>query len=290
MTGLADDLRILDAVLRTGSFARAAAMLGVDRTTVARRIDAIESRYRIVLFVRSRGMLKPTDSAVRLGERAGRVLRELQEIEADALRPDSGVRGVVRIATTEGLGAWLARSGLAAIVDLHPELSLEIATGAALVDLDRGDADLAVRTVRPRSGSASLRRLATLEIALHASRAYIERHGAPGSVTALSGHRLLVGAAEIGRLPESRLLRSVRGARVVLASSSMSVLVEAATTGVGIVATNVGWGQAAGLVRTTQLPSIAPRSLWLQVAAGARDRPAVRVVAKEIARLLSGVR
>jgi DNA-binding transcriptional LysR family regulator len=132
-----------------------------------------------------------------------------------------------------------------------------------------------------------------MAIGLYASTEYLRRRGAPAGgtaskpVTALAGHDLLVPGGELAKLPEARLLARVPGARVVLRTSSMPALVEAANAGHGIVPVADVWADLAGLVRVLALPDLAPRPLWLAVAPGQRDRPAVRVVAEELARLVS---
>jgi len=82
-----------------------------------------------------------------------------------------------------------------------------------------------------------------------------------------------------------RLLSRVAGARIVLRSTSLPVLVEAARAGAGIVPLVEPWGRTAGLVKVLPL-DIPARPLWIAIAPGQRERPAVRVVADEIARLM----
>src|SRR5688500_10231332 len=80
-----DDLRFFQAILRTGSLVAAGAALAVDRTTVGRRLDQLEARLGVSLFIRTRTGLQPTGAALRLGEQAERILRELRELETTTL-------------------------------------------------------------------------------------------------------------------------------------------------------------------------------------------------------------
>ncbi len=280
-----DDLRLFLAALRSESLAATASQLGVDRTTVGRRLDELEHRIRAPLFVRTRGGLRPTEAAIRLRPGAERILGELRALETTALAADAAVRGTVRIATTDGLAGFLVQRGLLGLAQRHPELSLELARGNRLVELARGEADLALRLILVREDGVRVRKLRGMPIGLHASTEYLRRRGAPASLEALAGHDLLVPGGELAKLPEARLLARVPGARVVLRTTSMPVLVEAAAAGHGIVAITDCWADLAGLARVLPLPHIAPRPLWLAVAPGQRDRPAVRIVAEEIARL-----
>lgn len=281
-----DDLRLFLAALRSESLAATASSLGVDRTTVGRRLDELERRIRAPLFVRTRGGLRPTEAALRLRPGAERILGELRALEATALAADAAVRGTVRIATTEGLASFLVQRGLLEVARRHPELSLELVSGNRLVELARGEADLALRTILVREDGVRVRKLRGMTVGLHAGTEYLRRRGAPASLEALAGHDLLVPGGELGKLPEARLLARVPGARIVLRTSSMLALIEAAAGGHGLVAAADFWADVAGLVRVLPLPDIAPRPLWLAVAPGQRDRPAVRAVADELARLV----
>lgn len=279
------DLQLFLAAIRTESLAAAAASLGVDRTTVGRRLDELEQRIRAPLFVRTRGGLRPTEAALRMRPSAERILGDLRALETTALAADAAVRGTVRLATTEGLAGFLVKRGLLALTARHPELSIEIASGNRTVELARGEAELALRVVLVREEGVRVRKLRGMAVGLHASAEYLRRRGTPSSLEALAGHDLLVPGGDLSRLPEARLLSGIPGARVVLRTSSMPTLVDAAAAGHGIVPIVDCWADLAGLVPVLPLPRIAPRPLWLAVGPGQRDRPAVRVVADEVARL-----
>lgn len=287
-----DDLRLFLAALRSASLAATASTLGVDRTTVGRRLDELEQRIRAPLFVRTRGGLRPTEAALRLRPGAERVLDDLRALETAALASDEAVRGAVRIATTDGLASFLVRRGLLELTQRHPELVIEIAGGNRLADLARGEADLALRTILVREDGVRVRKLRGMAIGLYASPEYLRRRGMPAAaaaadpLAALAGHDLLVPGGELAKLPEARLLARVPGGRIVLRSSSFPILVEATVLGHGIAPIADFWADRTGLTRVAPLPDIAPRPLWLAVAPGQRERPAVRAVADELARLL----
>lgn len=279
------DLQLFLAALRSESLAAAASSLGVDRTTVGRRLDELEQRIRAPLFVRTRGGLRPTEAALRLRPPAERILGDLRALETSALAADEAVRGTVRVGTTEGLAGFLVRRGLLALTTRHPELSIEIVSGNRPVELARGEAELALRSVLVREDGVRVRKLRGMTVALYASPEYLRRRGPPSSIEALASHDLLVPGGELARLPEARLLAGVPGARIVLRTSSLPTLVEAAVAGHGIVPIVDCWANLAGLSRALALPQLAPRHLWLAVGPGQRDRPAVRAVADEVARL-----
>jgi DNA-binding transcriptional LysR family regulator len=282
-----DDLRVFQAILKTGSLVAAGAALAVDRTTVSRRLDQLEARLKVELFVRTKSGLQPTAAALRLGDEAERILRELRELETRALATDTAVKGNVRIATTEGFAGHMIRLGLHNLTARYPDLSIELLAGNQVIDLEAGDADVALRTAATRGEGIRVRKIATLVVGLNASAEYLRKRGVPADLDSLAGHDVLVASGELARLPEAKLLSRVKGVRVVLRSPSVPLLVEAAIAGAGILTLVGAWAEVAGLVRIFSLPEIPQRPLYLAIAPGQRERPAVRVVADEIARLFS---
>ena len=163
-------------------------------------------------------------------------------------------------------------------------------SGNRVVELSRGEADLALRSVLVREDGVRVRKVHGMAVGLYAAPEYLRRHGAPAtlaSIDSLSGHDLLVPGGELGKLPEARLLERVPGARVVLRTNSLPVLVEATVAGHGIAPIVDRWAERAGLVRVLALPHIPLRPIWLALAPGAGERPAVRVVADELARIVA---
>ena len=279
-----DDLTVFQAILRTGSLVAAGRALAVDRTTVGRRLDQLETQLRVPLFVRTRAGLQPTAAALRLGERAEQILHELRELETLALATDATVRGTVRIATTEGLAGHVIRRGVLGLTARYPELAIELLTGNEVIDLEGGDADLALRTAATRGEGIRVRKIATLTVGIAASAGYLRARGIPANLEALAGHDIMIASGLLARLTESKILSRVKGARVVLRSPSVPLLVEAALADAGILTLPGSWAEAAGLVRLWPLAGVPPRPLWLAIAPGQRDRAAVRVVADDIAR------
>jgi DNA-binding transcriptional LysR family regulator len=177
---------------------------------------------------------------------------------------------------------------LLALGAAHPELELELLGANRVVDLSRGEADLALRVTKVEQPSLRVRKVARLPFVVVASESYVQKRGHPRSERELEGHDVLLHAGELATLPETRWLGSRPGVRVVLRSNSMIALLAATADGAGIA---VIAGQSAerelGLVRLFDLPSIPPRPLYLAMHPDAAARAAVRVVADHIAELFS---
>jgi DNA-binding transcriptional LysR family regulator len=229
-----NDLRYLLAIARTGTLAGAARALGVEHTTVGRRLSALESALETRLFTRG-----PEGFAL---TRAGRdVLPLAEEIEArtEAIArrisgEDARIAGTVRLTTSEALSGYLVTC-FATLRERHPELVVEILSGNRAYDLLRGEADLAVRIRDVREPDLVVRRIASAGWSLYASPAYVARKGAPAEPEALAGHDVVAFDESLAAVPGALWLeRHARAASIVMRGNSIVAAFNAATFGVGI--------------------------------------------------------
>lgn len=283
-----DDVRVFAAVARASNLARGARDAGVDRSTASRRIAALEEALDVRLFLRTR-------EGLRLSPAGDRVLGHAEEMaggaHALALSASDGggeaVRGLVRIATTEALAAMLVRRGLLELGAAHPGLEIELLGANRVVDLSRGEADLALRVTKVEQSSLRVRRVARLPFFVVAGEPYVRRRGAPRTERELDGHDVLLHSGELATLPETRWLGSRSGVRVVLRTNSMIALLAGVAAGAGIsVIAGVSAEQELGLVQLFGVPSIPPRPLFLAMHPDAAARAAVRVVADHVASIM----
>ena len=137
------DLRYALAIGRLGSVAAAAQMLGVNATTVQRRLDALEGALGARLFDRSRSGYQPTEAGRVVIEQAGRMADQADEIERTVLGRDRELTGPLRLATAFVVMEHLLPQPLAAFSRAYPGIEVEVVENAFLVDLARRHADSA---------------------------------------------------------------------------------------------------------------------------------------------------
>ena len=285
-----EDVRVLLALLRAGQLQGAGARLGLDPSTVSRRLAALEAGAGTRLFVRTRDGLVPTATAERL-----RPYAEGMEAQAGALRQalrvgDARASGVVRIATTEALARILVVEGLLAVRQDHPELVVELLAGNQPVDLVRGEADIAIRLAALKQPALRARVVGATGVGLFAAPGYLGARGAVATAADLRGHDVLLPTGELSRLPEARWLAECPGVRVVFRSNSMQALLAAAAAAQGVVPLPLGWGDAEpSLTRVLVLDDLPKRKVWLVTHEASSDRPAVRVVSEQIVALFARI-
>lgn len=157
-----DDLRVFLAVAREGSLSAGARAVGIDQSTASRRIAALEAGLGARLFDRVPGGVVLTAAArdaVGLAEEAERQVAAFADAVADA---DAGLRGLVRVSVVDGIDAVLIAPLVPALLARHSGLCVEVVADAAIADLSRREADVALRFVRPDEPQLVARRVAHL--------------------------------------------------------------------------------------------------------------------------------
>ena len=179
------------AVLAEGSLSAAARALDIAQPTVGRHIAALERALGMPLFTRSQIGLSPLESALSLRPLAEAMRSAAAALERAAASQGAGVRGVVRVTASEVIGVEVLPSILARLREAHRDLQIELVLSNRMQDLLQREADIAVRMVRPDQASLIARRVGRIEVGLHATRHYLERHGTPASAADLKGHTLI---------------------------------------------------------------------------------------------------
>ncbi len=278
-----EHLQTLLAVAKGGTLAAAGVSLGLDRSTVSRRLSALEDELGTPLFARTRDGLVLTPA----GERARLTVEQMAESARGLSRlggDDGGPEGVVRVAVTEALAPYLVEQGLLEVTRQAPRVQVELLAGNRRLDLERDEADLAVRLDPLTGANLKARCLARMPMGLFAAPAYLRTRGVPTSAANLAGHDVLLPSAELARLPEARWLAAQKKVRVALRSNSPLALLAAAKAGHGLVALTLPWGEREpGLERVLVLTRIPERAVWLVTTAAASKRPAVSLVADHLA-------
>jgi DNA-binding transcriptional LysR family regulator len=227
-----DLVRALAAAVGAPSLTSAARALGVDKATMSRRLAALE-RERPGLFERRGGRIEPTDA----GRRALAVLADIDAGLArldTLLATDDGTRGTVRLTVPAPIASHVIVPALPAFHASHPEVELVLLATSRVLDVARGEADVAVRNVSPAGGGITARRIAYVKAALYAARSYLARHGTPRG-RSLAGHAFLDFEQGTYAGPKLEWLpAAVKEARVVLRADDPAILTRAAAAGLGV--------------------------------------------------------
>jgi DNA-binding transcriptional LysR family regulator len=231
-----DGLQVFLAVARSGRVSAAARRLGVEHTTVARRIAALEKTLGVSLFYRtSRGYLLTAEgqsvvSTAETMERAALV------VEARARETSGPPAGRVRVAMPPEYGShWLAPN-IAAFRARYPQIGLHILVGTRQRDLSRGEAELAIQPPRPTQTGMVAVRLARAAVGLYASRSLVgSKRIRIRTLADLRDWSLFTYTAPFQVLQNAKWFQPILGsASIAMQSNSTHALLAAARAGAGI--------------------------------------------------------
>jgi DNA-binding transcriptional LysR family regulator len=179
------------AVVREGSLSQAARALGTTQPTMGRQIAALEASLGVTLFIRSLDGLAPTDAALRLIPWAEAMAAAVEAALRSASGEASEEQGTVRITASDVIGARVLPPILTSLHAAHPRISVELALSNRNEDLLRGDADIAVRMVRPTQGALVAKRIGRIDVGLYGHRRYLKTHPMPRRLEDLRQHVLI---------------------------------------------------------------------------------------------------
>jgi DNA-binding transcriptional LysR family regulator len=268
-----DDLRVFIAAARAESATGAAHQLGLDASTVGRRIAALEASLKATLFVRSARGLRLTASGVRLLN-AGLAVESAMNAAAEVGEQDI-IGGAIRISAAEGFGGHVLAPALPRLRARHPGLSVELVANPGFMSPLRREVDMTVTLSEPTSRRLLIEPLTDYQLGLYASPGYLAEHGAPDCVDDLARASLVGYIDDQIYAPELRYLDEVApGLTPNLASSSINAQRQmiAAGGGLGVLPCFLG----EGLVRVLPAEVRLIRRFWIatlrEVAATARVR------------------
>lgn len=173
----ADDLLYLLELARTGRLVTAADRLGVEHTTVSRRISALEKAVgrRVVHRVANRWLL--TDDGEQLLPQAEAIESALHRVaELRVHAGDSNLAGTVRVAAMDGIGCTVVARALAELRLSHPRLEIELTTATRRFDVTHKDYDVTITLQRLSSRRFVSRHLTDYMLELYATESYLETH------------------------------------------------------------------------------------------------------------------
>ncbi len=279
----ADDMLILLAVGRTGRYVTAAEQLGINHTTISRRIAALEQAIGARVLVRVGDTWELTD-------RGREVLAAAEAVEAAVHSVGGGpdrspsLAGVVRISATDGFSAYIAAPAAAQVQRRHPDVAVEIVATTRRASLQRSSVDIEIVVGEPTVRRALPIRLGDYCLGLYGSRSYLAAHGTPASADELAEHPLVYFIDSMLQVDDLDLATNFAPAmRESVSSTNVFVHVEAtrAAAGLGLLPCFMAdrWPD---LVRVLPDTISARLTYWLVTRAETLRRPEVSAVVEAL--------
>jgi DNA-binding transcriptional LysR family regulator len=256
-----DDFRLIQAIAETRSLGGAAERLGLNHSTVFRRLGALEEQLRLKLFERARVGYSPTGPGAEMIALARRMADDIVDFERKIAGGDVKPSGEVRVATNDSMVAYLLAPVASRFRDAFPEIRLDMVVGNQALNLARRDADVALRATDTPPDTLVGRRIASIAWATYAAPALLARYGQPDHPQAP-----WIGYGEaLASVPAVRELgEKVPASRIVYRTSTVVGQVEAATAGLGFAVMPCFVGDSHGGVKRCGAAHVDKgRGLWL---------------------------
>ncbi|VFR96496.1 Transcriptional regulator, LysR family [plant metagenome] len=258
-----DDLRIIKTLGECGSRAATAAKLGVNVSTVSRRVDQLEQTLGVTLFDRRRSGYLLTAEGMELRALAERVELDIVSVARRVSPAMQGALGTLRITTSDSLLLFFLTPIIAAFKASHAAIAVETLVGNGTLNLARDESDIAVRATRSPTESLVGRKLATIAWAPYGCTASFP--GAPPAADVLYGQAWVSYAGSLSSLKAVHYLQSrVASGNVSYRTDSVAAVGAAIAAGMGVGFLPCMLGDIMpGLVRVGPVVAELHDELWL---------------------------
>jgi DNA-binding transcriptional LysR family regulator len=205
-----DDLKHFLAFARNGSMLAAAKALGVNQSTVQRRLSELERRLGHQLIERHLGGYRLTELGEQLRPHAEGVEGAAAAFERHLASCDRELTGKLRVTCPTTVAQRLTRSPLIdAFHARYPGLRVELVMSDQYLDLSKGEADIAIRVGQSADETLVGRKIIETRWAVYGSRSYVERHGRPQRMEDIERHFVVAMDGALAGYRAARWLRSI---------------------------------------------------------------------------------
>ncbi len=230
-----NNLRYFLELARSGTLVSAARRLGVEHTTVSRRIQALEKQMGEALFARDAGGHRLTEAGRHLLPGIEAMEAAVLGVERLAPTPGGGPAGLVRVGATEGFGTLILAPHLARLTQKHPQLSIDLLALPRMLHLSRREADIVISLERPTRGSVIVTKLADYTLHLYGQREALARRPLVQQREDLRHHAFISYVDDLLFTKELQFLDQLyQPERFAFRSTSITAQYEAVRAGAGL--------------------------------------------------------
>ena len=227
-----DDYRVFIALAEAGSLLHAGKALGVQHSTVLRRINALEERLSVRLFDRLKTGYVLTASGEKMLETVQHLEDEIYNAERVVLGEDVRLSGTIKISTTDTIGYFWLPEKIAAFKEQYPDIVLDIDITTRHRNLTKREADIVIPAVNRQPDTMIGRELEPLTFKLYAYLDYKTSNIQPEDY---KDHKFLLPNEQIAGIPPNVFIRKyIDEAQIVTTSDKLTGLYYFCKNGLGI--------------------------------------------------------
>jgi len=274
-----NNIEVFLAVARDGTLSAAGRQLNRSQPTIGRHIQKLEEQLSLTLFIRTPYGYKLTDNGVSLVKLAEEIQEKMDQFKGCAKLLNEQPLGAVNIACGESF-AQLLMDNMEKLISKCPEISIQIHTGTQFVNLEKGDADIAIRSKRPTSPNLYVRFLGRCRYAVYASNAYVSQDSESRTERRVKNCRWISYHDDKNILPVTRWLKQkVKTEQIKLYCSTLMALLQGVKSGQGLAALPIFVGeQTEDLIRLTPALTDLNQETWLVLNRNAGRVQAIKAV------------
>lgn len=272
------------AVARVGRLTVAARQLGIDHSTLSRRITGLEHSLQTKLFERHVNGYTLTSQGERLLQFATGMESLVFSVMSDIGGSDVRVAGTVRIGAPDGFGTQWLGGTMKRLIDANPDLLIELVAVNRVFSLSKREADMAVALARPTEGRLHARKLTDYELGMYASADLLDSLGPIERVSELSDAPLIAYIDELLLAQELDFGAVVADMRPVMKSSNIIAQLVSCCQGIGFCILPCFFADYYPIRRVLPEEIKLIRTFWLVTHSDLRDLARVRVTSEFIAK------
>ena len=179
-------------VVETGSFSRAAELLGVSKSAISKQVAALEASLGVCLLERTTRQLRVTTEGQALYEQCAQLQEQLQSIRSQAQGLRDQPQGLLRIAAPALFGKTVLAAVMPEFLRRYPEIRVELSVSEKIEDFFAGGFDIGIRIGEQHDATLAQQTLGMTESCLCATPAYLEENSLPLVPQDLSKHNCLL--------------------------------------------------------------------------------------------------
>jgi len=228
-----DDLKTVISIGKHGNLSRAADMLGINHSTLFRRLGAIESSLSQVLFLRRRSQYVPTKAGAALIALGHRIEDDISDVLQNIKEDECDLSGEIKVTTSDALLQDYLNPLIASFIHINPHISFQVSTGNESVNLFDGGADIAFRATTEVPEHLSGLKVGSAFWAVYGLREYWENKR-PDLAT-LSEHRWVSFSSAMARLKAFLWIeKNITEENIIFRGDSVLSVASAMASGMGL--------------------------------------------------------
>ena len=260
-----DDFLYFLKVAVCGNMKSAAAELGVNYSSVFRRINRLEERLNVRLFERLKSGYRLTRAGEDILDRVQQVDEQMNAIQRLIEGKDIHLSGFLKISTTDTIGYYWLPTYIARFKKMYPDITVDMDIRTRYTNMSKREADIVIPAVNTQPDYMVGKKIAPIYVRLYGARSYVAEYGMPRTLAEFDQHHFLLPNESLAGMPANKWLRGhVAEKNIVACCDKLTGLYHMARQGLGLtIMPHYVAESDSDMVEVMKLPSECNHHLWI---------------------------